>query len=120
MTRVKRGIVTKKRHKKLLKQTKGYWGQRKNVYRRAHETLLRAMAYAYKGRKLEKRNMRALFIVRVSAAAKSHGISYSKFIHGLNKQHIALNRKMLSQLAIHEPAAFEQLAGMVKKAHVVS
>ena len=120
MTRVKRGIVTKKRHKKLLKQTKGYWGQRNNVYRRAHETLLRAMAFAFKGRKLEKRNMRSLFIVRISAATKQHGLSYSKFIHGLNKQQILINRKMLSQLAIHEPAAFAALTDMVKKTHAVS
>src|SRR3984893_5921417 len=109
MTRVKRGKVTKRRHKKLLKTTKGYWGQRKNIYRRAHETLLRAMAFATKGRKLKKRDMRALFITRIGAAAKENGISYSKFIHGLIVANVQLNRKMLSQLAIFEPSAFAQL-----------
>ncbi len=115
MSRVKRGTVTKKRHKRLLKQTKGYWGQRKNVFRRAKETLLRAMEYAFIGRKLKKRDFRALFISRLNAACKQHGISYSKFIHALNKLNIKLNRKMLSQMAIFEPKAFEQLANMAKK-----
>lgn len=115
MSRVKRGTVTKKRHKRLLKQTKGYWGQRKNVFRRAKETLLRAMEYAFIGRKLKKRDFRALFISRVSAACKRSGISYSKFINCLNKLNIKLNRKMLSQMAIFEPKAFEQLVNMAKK-----
>ena len=115
MTRIKRGVMTKKRHKKLLKQTKGYWGQRKNIFRRASETLIRAMAYAFKGRKLKKRDMRALFVTRISAAAKSHGLPYNKFIHGLKLANISLNRKMLSQLAIFEPKAFEQLVVLAKK-----
>lgn len=114
MTRVKRGIVTKKRHKRLLKETKGFWGQRSNIFRRAKETLMRAMAFATKGRKLKKRDMRALFVSRISAAAKINGISYSKFIHGLIKADIQLNRKMLSQLAIFEPTAFTQLVEIVK------
>ncbi|MEX0849736.1 MAG: 50S ribosomal protein L20 [Candidatus Dependentiae bacterium] len=115
MTRIKRGTVVKKRHKKLLKQTKGFWGQRKNIFKRAKETLMRAMAYAFKGRKLKKRDMRALFIARVSAATKSHGMSYSKFIFGCKKSQVDLNRKMLSQLAIFEPKAFGQLVQMVKE-----
>ena len=115
MTRVKRGINTKRRHKKLLKQAEGFWGQRKNVIRRAKETLLRAMAFAYKGRKLKKRDMRGLFIIRIGAAAKERGISYSQFMHGLNKAGVELNRKMLSQLAIFEPEAFTQLANIAKK-----
>ena len=114
MSRVKRGTVTKKRHKRLLKQTKGYWGQRKNVFRRAKETLLRAMAYAFKGRKLKKRDFRSLFIVRISAACKAHDISYSTFIHGASKANIKINRKMLSQLAIFEPGAFAQLVKLAK------
>jgi len=112
MTRVKRGIVVKKRHKRLLKRTKGFWGQRKNVFKRAKETLLRAMAYAFKGRKLKKRSMRALFIARISAAAKQEGTSYSRLIHGLQEAKIGLNRKMLSQIAIFEPAAFAHIATM--------
>lgn len=115
MSRVKRGTVTKKRHKKLLKQTKGYWGQRKNVFRRAKETLLRALEYAFIGRKLKKRDFRALFITRISAACKKHEISYSSFINSLSNLNIKLNRKMLSQMAIYEPKAFEQLANMTKK-----
>ena len=115
MSRVKRGVTTKKRHKRLLKKTKGYWGQRKNIFRRAKETLLRAMAYAFKSRKLKKRDMRALFIVRINAASQQHGLSYSQFIHGLKKAQISLNRKMLSQLAIYDPTSFEQLVKLDKE-----
>lgn len=115
MTRIKRGIITKKRHKRVLKQTKGYWGQRKNIFRRASETLIRAMAFAYKGRKLLKRDMRSLFVSRISAAAKSHDISYNKLIFGLKKANVVLNRKMLSQLAIFEPQAFEKLVAIAKQ-----
>lgn len=115
MTRVKRGIVTKKRHKKLLKKTKGYWGQRGNVFMRATETLNRAMAFAFKGRKLKKRDMRGLFIARIKAATTAHGVSYNVFISGLKKANVDLNRKMLSQLAICEPDAFAQLVSLVQK-----
>lgn len=114
MSRVKRGTVTRKRHKKLLKQTKGYFGQRKNVFRRAKETLLRALAYAFKGRKLKKRDMRSLFITRISAAVKGYGLSYSKFMHSLNKAEVRLNRKMLSQIAIFEPKVFEKIVKTVQ------
>jgi large subunit ribosomal protein L20 len=114
MSRVKRGTVTKKRHKRLLKQTKGFWGQRKNIFKRAHETLLRAWAFAFKSRRLLKRDMRALFISRITAAVRPHGTSYSKFIHGLKVAHVDLNRKMLSQLAIIEPAAFTRIVEMTK------
>ncbi|PCI73796.1 50S ribosomal protein L20 [Candidatus Dependentiae bacterium] len=114
MSRVKRGVVTKRRHKRLLKQTKGYWGQRSNIFKRAKETLMRAMAFAYKGRKLKKRNYRALFISRIAAACRQRGISYSRFIEGLIKNSILLNRKMLSQLAILEPKAFDTLVATAK------
>lgn len=115
MTRVKRGTVTKKRHKRVLKAAKGFWGQRNNIFQRAKETLLRAMAAAFKGRKLKKRDMRGLFISRISAATKSHGLSYSRFISGLKKAQVMLNRKMLSQLAICEPEAFGQLVKMARQ-----
>jgi len=115
MTRIKRGTVTKKRHKRLLKKTKGFWGQRKNVFMRAKETLIRAMAFAFVGRKLKKRDMRGLFISRISAATKAQGLSYSRFVFGLKKANIALNRKMLSQLAICEPTAFAQLVALAQK-----
>ncbi len=109
MSRIKSGKVTHRRHKRLLKQTKGYFGQRKNVFRRAKETLLRALAYAFKGRKLKKRTMRALFITRINAAVRENGISYSRFIHDMKLKNIQLNRKMLSQIAIFEPTVFKKI-----------
>jgi large subunit ribosomal protein L20 len=109
MTRVKRGLATKKRHKKLLKETKGYWGERKNVFKRAKETLTRAMAFAFKGRKLRKRDMRSLFIMRIKAAAEGNGVKYNKLVHGLKVADIRLNRKMLSQLAVYDPQAFKHV-----------
>lgn len=115
MSRVKRGIVVKKRHKKILKAAKGFWGQRGNVFRRANETLLRAWAYAFKGRKLKKRDMRALFISRITAAVRMHGMPYNRFINGLHTANIVLNRKMLSQLAICEPEAFSRLVTITKQ-----
>ena len=115
MSRVKRGVSTKKRHKRVLKQTKGYFGQRSNVFRRAKETLMRALAFAFKGRKLKKRDYRGLFITRINAACRLNGISYSVFISGLKKVNVELNRKLLSQLAIFEPNAFTALVKMAKK-----
>jgi large subunit ribosomal protein L20 len=115
MSRVKRGIATKKRHKKLLKETKGFWGQRKNIFKRAHETLLRAWAFAFKSRKMYKRDMRGLFISRITAAVRPHGTSYSKFMHGLKAAQVDLNRKMLSQLSIFEPNAFSQIVEITKQ-----
>ncbi len=114
MSRVKRGTVTKKRHNRLFKLTKGFWGQRKNIFKRAKETLLRAMAFAFKGRKLLKRDMRALFITRIKAAANQHDMSYNVFIHGLKKSHVELNRKMLSQIAVYDAPVFAQLATMAR------
>ena len=115
MSRIKRGVMTKKRHKKLLKQTKGFWGQRKNVFKRAKETLLRALAFAFVGRKHKKREYRALFVTRINAACRQQGISYSFFINALKNLNIQINRKMLSQLAIFEPDAFVNLAKLAKK-----
>jgi large subunit ribosomal protein L20 len=114
MTRVKRGINVKKRHKRLLKLTKGNWGQRKNIFRRAKETLMRAWAFAFKSRRLRKRDMRSLFITRINAAVQQHGMRYNAFMYGLKKAQIQLNRKMLSQLAIFEPAVFEMLVSKVR------
>lgn len=109
MSRVKRGVTTRRRHKRLLKQTKGFWGRRKNVFRRAKETLLRAMAFAFAGRKLKKRDFRRLFTTRINAACRSRGWSYSKFIGALKKADVQLNRKMLSQIAIHDSVAFDSI-----------
>jgi large subunit ribosomal protein L20 len=115
MSRVKGGMATNRRKKRLLKQTKGFWGQRSNVFRRAKETLIRAMRFAYISRKLKKRDMRGLFISRINAACKKSSVSYSSFIGGLKKNKIELNRKMLSQLAIFEPEAFVQLVNTITK-----
>lgn len=115
MTRVKRGTVTKHRHKRLLKQTKGFWGQRKNVFKRAKQTLMRAMAFAFKGRKLRKRDFRSLFIVRIKAGVEQHGMKYNTFIHGLKKANIVLNRKMLSQLAACDSSVFGHIVSLVQK-----
>ena len=115
MSRVKRGTVVKQRHKRLLKQTKRFWGQRKSVFKRAKETLIRALKFAYKSRRLKKRDFRSLFITRISAACKNHGVSYSKFINQLKNKNILLNRKMMSQLAIFEPQAFERLVQIAQR-----
>ncbi len=114
MSRVKCGKTTRSRRNRLFKLTKGYWGQRKNVFRRAKETILRALAYAFKGRKMHKRSMRALFIARINAAARTHGYSYSTFIHGLKKSNVQLNRKMLSQIAVFEPTVFGKIVETVR------
>src|ERR1700722_16344021 len=116
MTRIKRGINVKKRHKRLLKLTKGFWGQRKNIFRRAKETLMRAWAFSFKSRRLRKRDMRSLFITRINAAAQQHNMRYGALIHGLKKANITLNRKMLSQLAIFEPSVFEMLVNKARGA----
>jgi large subunit ribosomal protein L20 len=115
MTRVKRGLATKKRHKRLLKETKGFWGQRKNIFKRAKETLMRAWAFAFHGRKLKKRDMRRLFISRIGAATQEHGMPYNVFIHGLKKENVVLNRKMLSQVAIFDPSSFSKLVDLVRQ-----
>jgi large subunit ribosomal protein L20 len=114
MTRVKRGLSTHKRHKRLLKHTKGFWGQRKNIFKRAHETLMRAWAFAFAGRKLRKRDMRSLFITRVGAAAQQYGMPYNVFISSLKKADVQLNRKMLSQIAIFDTQTFEQLIAIAR------
>ena len=115
MTRVKRGTVTKKRHKRVLKAAKGFWGQRKNIFRRASETLLRAMAFAFVGRKLKKREMRSLFIIRIKAAAEAHAMKYNTLIHGLKKAHVQLNRKMLSQIAVYDPEVFTKIVHIAQQ-----
>ncbi|KKR97076.1 MAG: 50S ribosomal protein L20 [candidate division TM6 bacterium GW2011_GWE2_41_16] len=115
MSRIKRGMMTKKRHKRVLKAAKGFWGQRGNIFRRAAETLRRAMAFAFVGRKLKKRDMRSLFITRVSAAAKARGMKYNTLIHGLKLKHVELDRKMLSQIAIFDSAAFDSVVALAKK-----
>ena len=116
MPRIKRGVVAKRKHKKILKQAKGYYGARSRVFRVAKQAVIKAAQYAYRDRRVKKRDMRALWIVRISAACKMHGISYSKFMHGLKVAEIDLNRKMLSEIAIHDMPAFTQLVEKAKAA----
>ena len=112
--RVKGGSISNRKRKKLFSITKGYWGQHKNVFRRAKEAFLAALSRAYGDRKRKKRDFRKLWITRISAAVRSEGMSYSAFINGLKKAGIDLNRKMLSELAIHDMAAFRQLVEQAK------
>ncbi|MFH2138904.1 MAG: 50S ribosomal protein L20 [Candidatus Omnitrophota bacterium] len=115
MPRVKRSPATKARKKKILKTAKGAFGQRKNVYRRAKETVQRALAFAYTGRKLRKREFRQLWTVRINAALREYGMSYSRFIGALKKENITLDRKILADLAVTDKPAFEAVVDMVKK-----
>ena len=110
MPRAKGGAKTRQRRKKVLKKAKGYFGGRRKLYRPAAETVLRAGVFAYKGRKQKKRVFRSLWIVRVNAACRKVGLSYSVFIAGLKKAGIELDRKILAELAVHDPAAFGKLA----------
>ena len=113
MPRAINAVGKKKRHKKVLKQAKGYWGRRSRWFRRANETLMRALRYSYRDRKARKRDFRSLWIVRINAALKAHDLSYSKFIAGLKKAEIELDRKVLADLAVSDPQAF---ASVVAKA----
>lgn len=116
MARVTGGIATKKHHKKILKQAKGYYGALSKQYRSANQAVMRAMANAYIGRKHNKRNFRRLWITRISAAAKMNDMNYSTFMDGLKKAGINMNRKVLSEIAIADPAAFSKLVEAAKAA----
>lgn len=115
MTRIKGGVRTKRRHKKVLKSAKGYWMSRSKQYKKAKESVLHAGEYAHTGRKLRKRQFRRLWITRLNAAIKAHGLKYSTFIHSLKKQDVELDRKILSRLAFEYPAAFQKLLEKIKK-----
>jgi large subunit ribosomal protein L20 len=116
MARVKRGVTSHAKHKKVLKQAKGYYGRRKNTIRIARQAVEKGMQYAYRDRRVKKRNFRALWIQRINAAARDLGLTYGRLIDGLSKAGIEVDRKVLSDLAIHEPAAFAALAEQAKKA----
>ena len=111
--RVKTTVPSKRRKNKLLKQTKGFWGQRKNVYRRAKETLLRSLAFSYRDRKAKKRTMRSLWISRINAALREEGFTYSKFMHTLKTKDIHLDRKILAEMASEHPEKFKQLLNSI-------
>ena len=109
-------MMTRKRRNKIMKMAKGYWGSRSKHFRVANEAVMKSLTYAYTGRRLKKRDFRSLWITRISAAAKMNGMNYSTFMHGLKVANIEINRKMLAEMAISNPAAFTQLVEIAKKA----
>ena len=116
MARIKRAQIRKTRTKKLFKRSKGFFGARGTTHRQTNEAVLKAKANEFRGRKEKKRQFRALWITRISAALMPHELSYSKFIHGLKLAGVDLNRKQLSEMAIHDPAAFEAVVGTAREA----
>ena len=114
MPRATKGCERKRSRKRLLNKTEGYWGGRGNLYRKAMETYIRAMAFSFRDRKARKRKFRELWISRISAAARERGLSYSCFIHGLIKANVDLNRKMLAEMAVNDKTAFDKLVEQVK------
>ena len=114
MTRITRGVTKRRRHKKVLKMTKGHQGVRHSLYRRAHESLIHALQYSYAHRKEKKGDMRRLWNIRINAAARANDLSYSKLIHGLKLAGSAVNRKMLADMAIRDPDGFAQIASRAK------
>ena len=116
MARVKNGATTKARHKKVLKQAKGYYGAKHYRFRNANQAVLKSLSYAYVGRKDRKSDFRKLWIARINAAARMNGTTYSKLIAGLKKANVTINRKMLADLAVNDPKAFTEIAEIAKKA----
>jgi large subunit ribosomal protein L20 len=116
MARVKRGVIAHRRHKKILGKAKGYYNARRKVFRVAKQAVTKALQYAYIGRKQKKRNFRSLWITRINAAARINGLSYSRFMNGLLKAGITLDRKALADIAIHDIAAFGKIAEQAKSA----
>ena len=116
MARVKGAMMTRKRRNKILKMAKGYWGSKSKHFKMANQAVMKSLSYAYTGRRLKKRDFRSLWITRISAACKMNGMNYSTFMNGLKKSGIELNRKMLSEMAIHDPASFNALVETAKKA----
>jgi len=118
MARVKRGVQARRRHKKILHQAKGYYNARRKVFRVAKQAVIKAQQYAYIGRKQKKRNFRSLWITRINAAARLNGLSYSRFMNGLLKAGITLDRKVLADIAVHDAKGFSALATQAKEALV--
>ncbi|MBQ7791912.1 MAG: 50S ribosomal protein L20 [Clostridia bacterium] len=116
MARIKGAVTTRRRHKKILKLAKGYRGAKSKLFRTANEAVMKSLVYAYIGRKQKKREFRQLWIARINAAARMNGISYSRLMNGLKKANIEINRKMLSEIAIADPAAFTALVEKAKAA----
>ena len=118
MARVRNGVVTKRRHKKILKEARGFFGSKHREFKSAKEQLMHAGQYAYRDRRQKKREMRKIWIVRINAACREEGISYSRFIEGLSKAGLEINRKMLSEIAINDPKAFKNLVEVAKSGKV--
>ena len=118
MARVKRGVVAKARHKKVLDKAKGYYGARSKLYKTAKQAVIKAGQYAYRDRRQRKRQFRALWITRINAAARMHGLTYSRLINGLNKAEIEVDRKVLADIAVRDPEAFGAIAEQAKSALV--
>ncbi len=116
MARVKRGVEARRRHKKVLKAAKGYYGARSRVFRVAKQAVIKAGQYAYRDRRVKKRNFRALWITRINAQSRSEGMSYSRLIAGLKKADITLDRRVLADLAVHDKAAFAAVVSKAKEA----
>jgi large subunit ribosomal protein L20 len=116
MARVKSAMTTRARHKKVLKQAKGYYGAKHYRFRNANQAVLKSLAYAYVGRKDRKSNFRKLWIARINAAARMNGLTYSKLIAGLKKANVTINRKMLAEIAVNDAKAFTEIAEIAKKA----
>lgn len=116
MARIKGAMMTRKRRNKILKLAKGYWGSKSTHYKMANQAVMKSLTYAYVGRKLKKRDYRKLWISRINAACKMNGMNYSRFMHGLKLSGIEMNRKMLSETAIHNPEAFTALCNTAKTA----
>jgi large subunit ribosomal protein L20 len=114
LTRVRGGFTTHRRHKKVLKLTKGHRGTKHSLYKRAHESMLHSLSYAYRDRKDRKHDFRKLWIIRINAAARMEGMSYSQLINGLKKADVEINRKILADMAIADPAAFAKIVEMAK------
>ena len=116
MARVKTAKITRRRHKKVLKQAKGYFGAKHYRFRNANQAVLKSLSYAYVGRKDRKSDFRKLWIARINAAARMNGTTYSKLIAGLKKANVTINRKMLAEVAVNDPKAFEEIAKIAKNA----
>lgn len=116
MARVKGAVNARKKHKKIMKLAKGFYGMRKNTFRMANESVMKALSHAYVGRKLKKREFRRLWIARINAACRMNDMSYSKFMNGIKVAGIDMNRKVLSEIAIHDPKAFAELVSVAKGA----
>ena len=115
MPRVKTGVITRRRHKKVLKLAKGYWGRKSKIFRVANETVMKALSYALRDRRARKREFRKLWIARINAAARTEGITYSRLINGLKKAGVEINRKMLADMAVRDSNAFSKLVEVAKE-----